>query len=47
MGYYPIFVELNGKRCLVVGGGNVGLQKVGGLLAAGAALTLISPDLHP
>ena len=47
MGYYPIFVELNGKRCLVVGGGNVGLQKVGGLLAAGAALTLVSPDLHP
>lgn len=47
MGYYPIFVELNGKRCLVVGGGNVGLQKVGGLLAAGADLTLVSPDLHP
>lgn len=46
MGYYPIFVELSGKRCLVVGGGNVGLQKVGGLLAAGATLTLISPDLH-
>lgn len=47
MGYYPIFVELAGKRVLVVGGGNVGLQKVTGLLAADADVTVISPELHP
>lgn len=47
MGYYPIFVELAGRACLVVGGGNVALGKVHGLLNAGGAVTVISPALHP
>lgn len=45
MSYYPIFVELAGRRCLVVGGGTVAERKVQGLLAAGAAVTVVSPDL--
>ncbi len=47
MGYYPVFLELAGRRVLVVGGGNVALQKVRGLVAAGAAITLVAPALHP
>ncbi|HLZ68364.1 MAG TPA: bifunctional precorrin-2 dehydrogenase/sirohydrochlorin ferrochelatase [Dehalococcoidia bacterium] len=46
MGYYPVFLELAARRVLVVGGGNVALQKVRGLLAADAAVTLVAPDLH-
>lgn len=32
--YYPLFLNLSQARCLVVGGGEVGLRKVQGLLAA-------------
>jgi siroheme synthase-like protein len=47
MAYYPIFLELGGRRCLVVGGGVVAEGKVQGLLTAGAQLTLIAPSLTP
>ena len=45
MALYPIFVELKGRPVIVIGGGNVGAEKVRGLLAAEAAITLVSPDL--
>lgn len=45
MGYYPILVDLTGRRCVVVGGGQVAERKVDGLLAAGAAVTVVSPTL--
>ena len=45
MALYPIFVELKGRPVIVIGGGHVGAEKVRGLLAAEAAITLISPDL--
>jgi precorrin-2 dehydrogenase/sirohydrochlorin ferrochelatase len=45
MGYYPIFVELQDRRCLVIGGGREAQRKVEGLLAAGGAITVISPTL--
>ncbi|MEK7423048.1 MAG: bifunctional precorrin-2 dehydrogenase/sirohydrochlorin ferrochelatase [Actinomycetota bacterium] len=41
---YPIVVRLNGRRVLVVGGGPVALRKVGALLAAGASITVVSPE---
>ena len=47
MAYYPIFVEMAGRRVLVVGGGNVAEGKVAGLLAAGADVTVVAPDLTP
>src|SRR5688572_19323906 len=45
MAYYPIFVEMAGRRVLVVGGGNVAEGKVAGLLTAGADVTVVAPDL--
>ncbi len=47
MGYYPIFLELAGQPCLVVGGGAVAERKVDGLLAVGASVTVVSPMLSP
>ena len=45
MSYFPIFVEMKRRRCLVIGGGAVAERKIAGLLEAGAAVTLISPDV--
>ena len=45
--YYPIFLNVSGKRCVVVGGGQVALRKVGALLAQGANVEVISPDICP
>ncbi|MEW6266379.1 MAG: bifunctional precorrin-2 dehydrogenase/sirohydrochlorin ferrochelatase [Thermodesulfobacteriota bacterium] len=47
MSYLPINVDLTGRTCLVVGGGEVGRRKVESLLACGAAVTLVSRDLTP
>ena len=43
--YYPVFVNLQGKRCLVVGGGEVATHKVRGLLEAAARVCVVSPKL--
>lgn len=45
MALYPIFVEMKGRPVIVIGGGNVGAEKVRGLLAAEADITLVSPAL--
>jgi precorrin-2 dehydrogenase / sirohydrochlorin ferrochelatase len=42
--FYIACLKLSGRRCLVVGGGEIGLDKVEGLLACDADVTLISPD---
>ncbi len=47
MALYPIFVETKGRRVIVIGGGNVGAEKVRGLLAGEADLTVVSPQLIP
>jgi precorrin-2 dehydrogenase/sirohydrochlorin ferrochelatase len=44
MNLFPIFLKLEGRRCLVVGGGNVGTQKIAGLLDAGAQVTVVDPS---
>src|SRR2546429_1081484 len=41
--FYIACLRLDGRRCLVVGGGEVGLEKVEGLLACGADVTLVAP----
>jgi siroheme synthase-like protein len=45
--FYIACLRLQGRRCLVVGGGDVGLEKVEGLLACSAGVTLVAPDAHP
>src|SRR5262249_3195548 len=42
--FYIACLRLTGRRCVVVGGGDVGLEKVEGLLACDADVTLIAPD---
>jgi precorrin-2 dehydrogenase/sirohydrochlorin ferrochelatase len=42
--FYIACLKLSGRRCVVVGGGEVGLEKVEGLLACDGAVTLIAPD---
>ena len=46
MALYPIFVEARGRRVIVIGGGHVGAEKVRGLLAADADVTVVSPELN-
>lgn len=43
--YYPIFLNIRGRRCVVVGGGQVARRKVRTLLEHGADVEVISPDL--
>ena len=43
--YYPIFLNATGKRCVVVGGGQVALRKVRALLEYKASVEVISPEL--
>ncbi len=42
--FYIACLQLTGRRCVVIGGGEVGLEKVEGLLVCGAKVTLIAPD---
>ena len=47
MRYYPIFLDIQNRDCLVVGGGSVGLRKVLTLIDCKAAVTVVSPVVHP
>jgi precorrin-2 dehydrogenase/sirohydrochlorin ferrochelatase len=42
--FYIACLKLTGRRCVVIGGGDVGLEKVEGLLACDGDVTLIAPD---
>src|SRR5512134_2590867 len=44
---YMACLKLKGRRCLVVGGGEIGLEKVEGLLACDGEVTLVAPDALP
>ena len=44
---YIACLRLAGRRCLVVGGGEVGLEKVEGLLACDGEVTLVAPEVVP
>lgn len=43
--YYPAYLNIKGKRCLVAGGGEVAERKVNSLLKCGAEVSVVSPDL--
>jgi siroheme synthase-like protein len=44
---YPLFLDLRGRRVLVVGGGPVALEKAREIAAHGAELCVVSPELRP
>jgi precorrin-2 dehydrogenase / sirohydrochlorin ferrochelatase len=45
--YYIACLDLDGRRCLVVGGGSVALEKAKGLLECGAIVTVVAPQIEP
>ncbi|MCE7914284.1 MAG: uroporphyrinogen-III C-methyltransferase [Nitrosomonas sp. PRO4] len=47
MDFLPIFLNIRGKACLVVGGGEVATRKSMLLLQAGAQVSVVSPELDP
>ena len=44
---FPVFLKLDGRRVLVVGGGLVAASKIGALRAAGARLRVVAPEVRP
>ncbi|RYG09185.1 MAG: bifunctional precorrin-2 dehydrogenase/sirohydrochlorin ferrochelatase, partial [Chitinophagaceae bacterium] len=46
---FPVFVKLNSLRTLLIGGGNVGLEKLGAILnnSRNADVTLVAESIHP
>ncbi|MGQ9455587.1 MAG: precorrin-2 dehydrogenase/sirohydrochlorin ferrochelatase family protein [Armatimonadota bacterium] len=47
MSYYPVVLDLTGKRCLVVGGGQVASRKVRSLVDAGALVRVVAREITP
>ena len=47
MNYYPIYLDITGRRCVVAGGGDVAERKVERLLACGAHVVVIGKTLTP
>jgi len=45
--YYPVFLDIRDKICVIVGGGEVALRKAERLLDCGAKISVISPKLVP
>lgn len=43
----PLFLHVSGRRVVLVGGGPVAASKLGQLLAAGADVIVVAPDVHP
>jgi uroporphyrin-III C-methyltransferase/precorrin-2 dehydrogenase/sirohydrochlorin ferrochelatase len=44
---FPAFLKLTGRPALLVGGGRVAAGKLEGLLAAGATVTVVAPEIRP
>jgi uroporphyrin-III C-methyltransferase/precorrin-2 dehydrogenase/sirohydrochlorin ferrochelatase len=47
MSMLPIFLKLDDRRCLLVGAGNIALEKLGTLLSTGLQISVVAPDAHP
>ena len=46
MSLFPIFVKLQGRMVVVVGGGEIAAGKIDGLLRAGARIRIVAPEVH-
>lgn len=44
-GFYPLYLNIKGKKCVIVGGGKVAYRKACSLRDAGADVTVISPEM--
>lgn len=47
MAYFPFFVDIEGKKCLIVGGGRIAYQKAVVLLEYGPVITVVAPHISP
>lgn len=47
MNYFPAFIDLKDKSCVVIGGGTVAERKVEKLIASGGVVTVVAPELTP
>lgn len=45
MAYFPLLINLNGKKCVIIGGGKVAARKAKVLGSCGANITVIAPDI--
>ncbi len=45
--FYPVFLNLTGRRCVIIGGGQIAEGKISKLLDSGAKIIVISPDATP
>ncbi|MEE0931075.1 MAG: bifunctional precorrin-2 dehydrogenase/sirohydrochlorin ferrochelatase [Acutalibacteraceae bacterium] len=45
MGYFPFYIDIENKNCVVVGGGTVALRKIGKLLPFNPVITVIAPKI--
>ncbi|MGH1371577.1 MAG: siroheme synthase CysG [Cellvibrionaceae bacterium] len=46
MNYFPLFIRLRDRRCLVVGGGQVAFRKINWLVKAGAKITVMATEIN-
>lgn len=46
MALFPMFIDLSGKDCLIIGGGEVALRKIEQLVKFSPNLTVIAPSVH-
>jgi len=47
LNFFPLYVDLRGKKCVVIGGGGVAYRKAKALLLSGARVLLVSPAIIP
>ena len=45
--YYPVYLNLENRRCVIIGGGGVAEGKIARLREAGAVISVVSPDATP
>ena len=44
--YYPMMLNIENKKCLIVGGGDIAYRKILELIEYGASITLVSPSIN-